>query len=206
MRCAIVPWFFFVANLWSVAMRWVILFLVVAMGGPLSLAAGDKDDTAEIKALIPAATAMSRQDFDKLARSPEAPTVEQAEEKSLTLLLMTLKPLDEPQATEAFSYVGMPQPAKLAREVSREGIAIGAFRMPTGPTTMIHADRITQFTCDVQGNRATGTVTFQVPTLYQGKVDYVAARADGKWAISELAVPAYKIRLIRDKDGKWATK
>ena len=50
------------------------------------------DVTAQIRELIPPASAMSQADFHKLATSATAPTADTTEEKSLTLILFTLTP------------------------------------------------------------------------------------------------------------------
>lgn len=73
-----------------------------------------------------------------------------------------------------------PKPGDIAREVYRLGMRIGEFTLLNGPVTFTHADRITDFTCDVEGDVAKGTVSFKVPDLYQDKVDYVAKRKDDK--------------------------
>ena len=42
--------------------------------------------------------------------------------------------------------------------------------------TLVHADRIRGVTCEVKGDTATGTVSYEVPKLYRGKFNYVAQR------------------------------
>ena len=74
---------------------------------------------------------------------------------------------------------------------------------PQGPVTFLHADRITGCTCEVNGDTAKGTVSFEVPELYRGKVDYAAKRKDGTWQIQEFIMSAYDIHVIRNEEGKW---
>jgi hypothetical protein len=71
---------------------------------------------------------------------------------------------------------------------------------------MIHADRITDCTCTVDGDTATGTVSFMVPKLYQGQVNYVARRREGKWKIEEFIMPLHKIHIAVADNGKWVQK
>jgi hypothetical protein len=49
-------------------------------------------------------------------------------------------------------------------------------------------------------------VSFEVPGLYQGKVQYAAQRHHGKWLITEFIMPAYGIHLVRADDGLWKEK
>ena len=85
-------------------------------------------------------------------------------------------------------------------------VKVGNLTIPRGPVTFIHADRITDCSCKVDGDQATGTVTFKVPKLYQGKVDYMARRTDDKWQIVEFAMPGRDIHVVRGDDGKWKKK
>ena len=71
---------------------------------------------------------------------------------------------------------------------------------------MIHADRITRFTCKVDGDKATGVADFEVPTLYQGRVHYAAECVDNNWQITDLEMPGRDIHIVRGDDGKWNPK
>jgi len=85
-------------------------------------------------------------------------------------------------------------------------VKVGNLTIPRGPVTFIHADRITDCSCKVDGDQATGTVTFKVPKLYQGKVDYMARRTDDKWQIVEFTMPGRDIHVVRGDDGNWKKK
>jgi len=165
----------------------------------------DADVAAAIKALIPEASAMAREDFEKLARSPTGPRGSDLKDKSLTLMLFALRPKDGADAKEQFQFQGegVAKASDIAREIYRMGLRIGKVQLLKGPVTFIHADRITDFTCDVKGDAARGTVSFKVPDLYQGKVGYLARRKDGQWRIEEFIVPAYDIHVRRSEEGTW---
>jgi len=74
-----------------------------------------------------------------------------------------------------------------------------------GPYTFVHADRINDIDCKVEGDEAVGTFWFLVPKLYQGRIDYRAKMTDSKWSITEFILPAHEIHLIRDGDS-WTKK
>jgi len=176
---------------------------------PESTPADFKPDAAEvaaqIKELIPKASAMAREDMDKLARSTTMPTASDLEDKSLTFMLFTLRPKDDEAAKQQFQYLTdrHPKPSAIAKEIYRVGIRVGKLRLLKGPVTFIHADRITDLTCNVEGDTAKGTVAFKVPDLYQGSVKYVAKRKDGNWQIQEFILPAYDTHLVRNAEGTW---
>ncbi len=165
----------------------------------------DTDATAaEIKRLIPEAAAMAREEVEKLARSDTTPRASDLENKSLTFIFFTLRWKEHAEAKEQFQFLkGVPKPSDIARETYRVGMRIGKLTLLKGPVTFIHADRITDFTCNVQGDTAKGTVSFKVPDLYQGKVDYVAKRKDGEWKIEQFILSAYDIHIVRNAEGTW---
>jgi WD40 repeat protein len=164
----------------------------------------ESDTASQIRKLIPDASAISREDFEQLASSPRQPKASDVEEKSLTLMVCALTPKDVEEGQREFRFlVQSPTPAMIGAEFYRrspEGIE------PGGPVTLIHADRITDFTCEVHDNTATGAVSFEAPKLYQGKVNYVARRREDKWQIEEFTMPAYDIHLVRDAKGAWREK
>ncbi len=163
----------------------------------------------QIRQLIPGAAAMRTADFKRMATSPTTPKASDFEDKSLTLMFWTIPHVadaDE-ETREEFEFVTerIPRPSDLAREMWRT-VGAGGVRIQTGPVTAIHAERITKMHCKVEGDRATGTVHFEVPDLYRGKVDFVARQHDGKWRIEEFSMPARKIHIVRDEQGTWREK
>jgi len=165
------------------------------------------DDANEIKQAIPADSAIMRADFEELARSPTAPNPSKLQDKSLTLMLLTLRVKDTKQARAQFQYLteNPPSPSTLSAELYRDR-PTGKRRILLEPVTFLHANRITEFTCKVSGSQATGTVSFQAPQLYRGQVEYVAQRVGNKWFISEFILSAYDLHIVRAKDGRWKEK
>ena len=84
---------------------------------------------------------------------------------------------------------------ELIRELSRSRYL--------GYYSMIHADRITDFTCELDGDAAKGSVSFKVPGLWAGKVQYAAERVDGRWRITEFQMPIHRWRFVRSEAGRW---
>jgi hypothetical protein len=72
--------------------------------------------------------------------------------------------------------------------------------------SMIHPEYITDCTCEVDGDTATGTVSFKAQEEYAGKVEYTARKKDGKWRIEQLRMPVLGITSTLRADGKWVTK
>ena len=137
-----------------------------------------------------------------------APSYADITDKSLTLQLFAMKPNSDrtkEQLEEYKTLVDIPKPSELAAEIYRVR-RIGSLIIPLGPVTAIHAERITDFTCTVDDDDAQGTVSFKVPDLYQGKVQYVAQRKNGKWQITEFLLPAHGIHIVRGDSGLWSEK
>jgi len=167
----------------------------------------EPDPAAQIRKLIPEASAMARQDLEKLASSPTAPKASNIVEKSLTLILLALEPKDDDPAKEQFQFLekGISHLPQIVEEICR-GLESPEGAKPGGPVTFIHADRITDFTCEADGDTASGAVSFEMPELCQGKVNYVARRRDGSWHIEEFTMPAYDVQIVRDGKGMWIEK
>jgi len=180
-----------------------IVFVFFALDS-VGTTANDRD---EIKKIIPSDSAMSPADFEKIATSKIARSPSATKDRSLTWALLNLKPKKTDQAKNQFLFLqsNPPDPAKLAAEIARP-ISFGKKRLYPQPITFIHADRITGFGCMVESEKATGWVSFKVPDLYQGKVNFKAKKNLGKWQITEFMVPAYAIHLIQSEKGLWKEK
>ena len=188
-------------------------------GGAAAKAGGDQagagDPAAEIIRLIPAATAMTQAQFDTLFATKSHPALYDPQETSLTLRILELRPAADvsQEARDEFELMA-DDPATLAAVQIRDAISpvpVRRVRNPwnyvaPGPRTMVRAERITGHTCELSGDAATGTVSYEVPDLYRGKFNFVAKRIDGHWQITELAMPARKIDLIRREGGGWAAR
>jgi hypothetical protein len=179
------------------------LTVVVLLAASRSVSA---DDAAEIKKLIPSASAMKRADFERLV-SAAAPRVDLIEEKTLTLMILSIKITSEEaeKKRDEFQFLtegGAARASDLANEIYR-ATRIGKFRLVTSPVTAIHADRIADLTCEVRDATAEGVVSFAVPKLYQGKARYLARRSNGKWCIDEFMMPAHGIHVVRNAKNHW---
>lgn len=174
-------------------------------------------DADAIRALIPRAAGLTDEEFsewmeelDVVSRSATTPKPAEIEfasrQKSLTVILYVGRPGFFGEGQSQFQYLKpevAPASAMVA-EMRRKSPGDVSSRDDPGGVTLIHADRITDFTCEIEGDTATGTVSFEVPELYRGKVDYMAHRNDGKWRITEFSMPAFAVRLVCDKKGIWS--
>jgi hypothetical protein len=166
------------------------------------------DDAAHIKLLIPAAAGMPVADFEDLVENGGERVREQrVRDQNLTLHFWTMDCTAEGDVAKDLSFFEhtAPRPYELAAEIGRGEWVRGKF-VTRLPVTVIHADRIQAFTCDVVGDRATGDVSFESPGIYKGRIVYKAARSNGQWRIIEMAIPSRSLRLIRGDDGLWKKK
>lgn len=165
------------------------------------------DDETEIRQAIMSDSAMMTADFEMLARQAVVPDLTSIEDKSLTLVLLTLELQDNENAREQFRFLTTPhpKPSELAGELYRAK-ATGKRVIVLQPVTFIHTDRITGITSEIHEDIASGTVSFKVPELYQGKVDYKARKHEGKWYVVEFSLPAYQISIVIGDDGQWKIK
>ena len=161
------------------------------------------DDSAEIRALIPEATAMSSSDFESVLKNPDVPpTLERFQDQNLTLHVLTMEHTVDEDVGKDFSFFENRPPhlRRFAEEIGRGNWLLGGF-IAAQPVTAVHADRIQAMTCAVAGDRATGEVSFESPDLFKGRLEYVAVRIDGKWKIVELAIPSRDVTVVRGDDG-----
>jgi hypothetical protein len=165
------------------------------------------DDPGKIQQAIVYDSAMTHLDFERIAKSKSGVRPSDFTDKSLTFAIMSLDAEDTETANRDFRVLwgDMPKPAAMANEIYRERIT-GSRRILTGPVTLIHADRITSFACDVKGNVATGIVGFRVPRLYEGSAKFMARNGKSSWIISEFQIPSRKIHLARNLDGFWKSE
>ncbi|NQT40203.1 MAG: hypothetical protein HQ581_22110 [Planctomycetes bacterium] len=160
-------------------------------------------DARAIRRRIPAAAGMSNADFRRLAMGTTMPGADSLADQSLTLASMTV-PMQRPDTAaanvlreEEFSYIDdeLVQPHQLV------GVLSGSVWL--GYCSVIQHDRITEFTCTVDDDRAQGTVAFEEPGLYRGKIAYTAERTEEGWWITGFEMPARKWRFHRVGRGPW---
>ena len=177
--------------------RLVVLLSLLNANAAVMAHAADADIEA-IKRAIVMDSAMTREDFLKMARSDVAPRQTDLEDQSLTFMLFVFVTSDKEktQADFQLSEEGV-KPSIIAAEVCRE--RRGDKRLiPYEPITCIHLDRITDCTFKTDGDTATGTVSFTVPGLYKGKAHFYAKRHDGEWFICEFSMPSLNIDIVRE--------
>ncbi len=174
-----------------------------ACGAVLSAAETPSDDE-QIRSLIPEATAIERGVWERINRHAEAPTKESFNDHSLSAELLLLDDKTVQNSNGEYRYLtgGLPKPSQFWKEISRVIIA-GQVRVYPRPITMIHAERITAFDADVEGDSATGSFKFRVPDLYEGQASFAATRNSSKWQITEISMPGVGIHIARDAKGRW---
>jgi hypothetical protein len=180
----------------------MLLLSVFVVG--CSGAAKDNKETVEeakstIRDLIPEAAGSPTAEFDELSRPDQAPALAQVKQQSFTvavLLLRFTKETADEKHREEFRLIGddLPKPSKLANAFAKS--------KELGYYTAIHPDYITEFTCEVSGSLARGSVSFEAKGVYAGKVNFVASKTDGKWRIVEFQLPTWDVTTTR-KNGDW---
>jgi hypothetical protein len=181
-------------------------YATILLWGATTCALAETPVAQKIRQLVPHATAMKRADFQRITRSTSAPKPSDFTSHSLTAMLLSLKvdPNPSDRQKREFQYLGegYPEPVRLASELRRPvGKGISSF-LP-GPVTFIHADRIKKVTVKLNDDVARGKIVFEVPKLYRGETRYKAIRKDGKWQITEFAMPSYDLRIARQDGGTW---
>jgi hypothetical protein len=161
------------------------------------LAAEDAAAAKEIKLRLPESAGMSNAEFQKLAAATEVPKLTGDGNHSLTLVVLNLPTdaADDKKAAEFRFLATRVKPATLARH-------FGATR-GDGFASAIQPGDIKKVTCDVDGDTAKGAVTFAADKLYEGTVQYVAKKIDGRWKVIEFALPAHDIQIHRRADNSW---
>ena len=186
-------------------MRSLLLALGVAVVAAPSLCAADDFTAEKAKALIPDAAGMPAEEFQKLATNPVIDNFKPSRGHTPTWWMMTYRPgPDTPKNPTTFKFLGETvNPSALADAISGPKDENGKFRKYA---SIVHPEYITDCTCKVDGDTATGTVSFKAEKAYEGKVEYTARKKDGKWRIEEFRLPEFKTALALGADGKWVKK
>ncbi len=158
-------------------------------------AAGEAELTVDLaKKLLPEAAGISNADFKALSRNPRPETVRS---KSLSLVLLTLKPPGKnPDAHKEFRILG--EGLKVSEILEAMWIS-----KDKGYASFIQPKYITDCICQSNAERAEGIVTFQ-SDLFAGHIPFVAQVTKEGWIITEFQLRQYKIRVVRSKDGIWS--
>jgi hypothetical protein len=178
-------------------------------------APGADDFTAEkAKALVPEAAGVPAEELREVFKKLSGATVVNADELSkwqstkgdtLTWLIGVkyfVTPGEAPKSS--FRLLDdWPNPHDLTNAFYGPKDKDGKFRQTA---TLIHPEYITDCTCKVNDDTATGTVTFKADKAYEGKAEYTARKKDGAWRIEEFRLPDLKITTTLGADGKWVKK
>lgn len=180
--------------------------VVVASATLFFVSAADGDLTAaRAKRLIPDAAGMPAEELRTVAQAQDPAKFQPKNGDTLTWVVLSYAPgPDTPKNLTSFKFLEETiNPAKLASAISGPKDMLGKFR---STATVIQPEYITDCTCKMDGDTATGTVTFKAEKLYEGKVDYTARKKDGNWRIEEFQLPDLKITIALGDDGKWVKK
>jgi len=189
-------------------MRALLLVVVACAAGCSKAPAPVADDvfTAEqAKALIPEAAGVPSAELRKEFEKPQITNFNWSNGQSLTWWLLTYHPgPNDPVPTSVKLFPdGEIKPAELAAALLGPKDKDGEYRKYA---SIIHPEYITDCTCKVDNDTATGTVSFKAGKAYEGKVEYTARKKDGKWRIEEFRIPDSKFTTTLGADGKWVKK
>ncbi len=164
-----------------------------------------ENETAEIiRRLIPTAAGMPAETFVEFASGTAAPSMSDLTGHGVSTSIMILRIVLPKEAMEVL-YPKMVEELQFTSDTPHpDAFAAALLRtMPLGYASMIARQDITGVTCNVDGNSASGEVTFEVPDVYGGKFSYVARRTGDSWRITEFRLPARSWRFVLDDDGTW---
>lgn len=163
----------------------------------------DSEVAKEIRLLIPEAAGGPNKEFEVLGAAGP-PKFEEWPNQSISIFALSWHPPKEKadDATSAarlaeFNFIGdgPPNPSAIAKAMSKS--------KDKGYASIIQPEFITDLTCKVDGDVATGIVTFKAEKLYEGKVEYTARKGDKGWRIEEFRLPAHGITVTRQASGLW---
>jgi len=175
-------------------MKQPIFSVVVLIALSSAGSAQDAKLTVDLaKKLLPPAAGISNADFKALSKDPRPDVVKS---KSLSLVLLALRPPKNPDAAKEFRVLG-------------DGISVSDVTQAMwiskdeGYASFIQPKYITECTCESTAERAEGVVTFK-HDLFAGRIPFIAQATKDGWIITEFRLPQYKTRVVRGKDGVWS--
>jgi hypothetical protein len=146
----------------------------------------------QAKKLLPQAAGISNADFEALAKDPRPEAVKS---KSLSLVLLNLRPPKNQDAVKEFRVLG----ENLSVSQITDAMWISKDK---GYASFLQPRYITECTCKSTAERAEGVVTFQ-SDVFAGRIPFVAQATKDGWVITEFRLPLYKTRVVRGKGGVW---
>ncbi len=156
----------------------------------------------QILSQLPEAAGMKNADFQILAMSQSLPRLTGFEDQSFSLLVfnLSLDPINLDAAykdlEKEFQYLNRdnPRPSDIA-----DAIRASASK---GYASFLQPEGLSDFTCQLDGSKARGAVSFRLKDLIQGRVHYVAEKTNGDWKITEFHLPTWEARTVL-KAGTW---
>jgi hypothetical protein len=138
--------------------------------------------------------------WEKLAASP-SPSPDLIEGDPLSLVLFSLNPQraaeDNPEVSKDFRYLGerIPRPSDISQAMSISNAH--------GYVSMIQPEYIQHTPKDIIDGKLVGSVEFEAPELYAGKVHYVIEVNGPRLKVVRFSLPNYGITIERQDDGTW---
>jgi hypothetical protein len=170
-------------------------------------AADDALTAEKAKALIPEAAGIPRAELATIGEELKGVRKfypSNGDSLTYVLLFTDIPRLTDPKNPTSFRLPeGTPDPLKIVRAIGGPKDKDGKYRKYA---SLIQPEYITDCTCKVDGDAATGTVTFKADKAYEGKAEYTARKKAGAWRIEEFRVPDLKITTALGADGKWVKK
>ena len=147
---------------------------------------------------------MKTSEFIQLAKQGAAPRMDQLEDQSLTLFIMTRPVSSEEFSKEQlqefeFHESSTPDPNVLAKWIVNAKLnSVDRGSLYTAIPKM----GMKNYTCDIEGDIARGVFHYEIPKYCRGQIQFTAIKEGGDWQISEFAMPAIAIKLAM-KNKKW---
>lgn len=193
------------------ALPLAILALILLPAGVRTAAAGDDFGPEEAKALIPEAAGTDPELMQTIGRLGAAllpADFERMESLPLSLVVLAYGRTDEKaQADFRWPLGAAFTPTDFANGAivyeTRGGKRVRKYSY----ASIILPEYIRDVTCERKGDEARGTVSFACPspakpTLWEGRVEWVARRGPTGWRIEEFHLPGHGIR-TRLVNGRW---
>lgn len=185
--------------------RWLLCIFLIAASGcgkPAQPAppAGPADEVVcnSLQLELPRAAGMSVADFERLRQEPELPSLQSFDNQPLSLLLFYANPETVDLAGDAYRQLS------IFRRLSPDQVAnVYNESAPQGYVTALQPHRLITFECRVRGDQATGQATYELENNVHVTVDYTAARTCEQWQVQRLELPAWRLRSVRQPDGRW---
>lgn len=183
-------------------------FDVAAERKKAAVPVAENETAALIRRAFQTAAGMSLEDMATLASAETTPKMDALADQSLALFWLAWVP---PMADDGKRFpdrnremrmlldpsLGL-KPAELAESMHQT--------VPLGYSILVKWENVTRVTSQVTNDEARGMVAFHVPDCVAGQVQYIARRKEGRWEITEFALPAHGIRLSRAPTGGWSRR